>query len=673
MKNLVLTGLLFAGIVSVFAQKEVFTTAEMKKATVFFTGAQIQHESELTLNSGKQEIIFQKLTDFIDPNTMQVKAIGELTILSVRTKKNYEDLKISNEEMKNLNLKRKILAAKDLTLRDEYTILELDKNLLMRNRDLKGNEQGLKITELKEAYTFMHGKLSEITNRLSEIRTELEELQKKMNQLEQEIISQRSKPVINYSEIVVEVDVLKTTNARFSFNYISPKATWKPYYDMRSDGIGKPVRLEAKANVSQTTGIEWKNIDLVLSTNDPYQNAQEPTIIPWFINYNNYPQQRQIISRPIPAVDFSGEKLRGEVIDASTGEPMPFAKVAFYGNPNISAVSNFDGKFEITVPKGETYLNASFVGYTDQLVEITTPYLKFFLVPYGLDVSLLKVSEGSKNQETYQWDGNKIMDGKYAYDSFSLNEMVDLEEISIQGNATDRTRKSNKNLSRYEEKSESTGGDYAPTVSTVVQKKDMHVEYSIALKMSIPTDGMNHRVSISSYDLTANYEYHVIPKIDPSVYLAAQVSGWEKLNLMSGESNIYFDGTFMGKSYLDVNSTKDTLSFSFGKDNKISVDRVRIKEKSKSRTIGSRQKFEVTWELKIKNNGGAKIPFVIKDQFPISNSDDIKIKQGNYGNGQLDENTSIITWLFPAGITGIQTLAFDYSVDYQTGVVLYLE
>jgi uncharacterized protein (TIGR02231 family) len=201
----------------------------------------------------------------------------------------------------------------------------------------------------------------------------------------------------------------------------------------------------------------------------------------------------------------------------------------------------------------------------------------------------------------------------------------------------------------------------------------MRVEYAIASKMSIPTDGMDHRVSISSYDLTASYEYHVIPKLDPSVYLAAQVSGWEKLNLMSGESNIYFDGTFMGKSYLDVNSTKDTLSFSFGKDNKISVDRTRIKEKSKTKTIGSRQKFEVTWELKIKNNGGANIPFVIKDQFPISNDEDIKVKEGNYSNGKLDENTKIITWLFPNGIVGTQTLTFDYSVDYQNGVVLYLE
>jgi uncharacterized protein (TIGR02231 family) len=194
--------------------------------------------------------------------------------------------------MKGLNSKRKAIEDKDNSLRDEYTILELDKNLLMRNRDLKGNTEGMKMTELKEAYLFMHQKLTEITTRQSAIQTELEELQKNMNKLEQEIISQRSKPVINYSEIIVEVDVEKTTNASFIFNYISPRATWKPYYDMRSDGIGKPIRLEAKANVSQTTGIEWKEVDMVLSTNDPYQNAQEPTLNPWYIYYNNYPQQR---------------------------------------------------------------------------------------------------------------------------------------------------------------------------------------------------------------------------------------------------------------------------------------------------------------------------------------------------------------------------------------------
>ena len=389
-KFIILLALFFS--LTVEAQKEVSAFAPIKKVTVFFTGAQIQHENKVELLPGKQEVVFQKLTDFIDPNTVQVKAEGNLTILSVRTRKNYEDQKISSEEVKKLNAKRKELDAKDEQLRDEYTILELDRRLLMKNRDLKGQVQGMKMTELKDAYTFMHQKLTEITTRQTAIYTELEDLQKRMNQLEQEIISQRSKPVINYSEIVVEVDVEKATNANFEFNYISPRATWKPYYDMRSEGIGKAVKLEAKANVSQNTGIEWKNVDMVLSTNDPYQNAQEPTLNPWYLYYNNYPQQTQQTSRSIPAVSFDGEKLRGEVIDASTGEPLPFAKVTFLSNPNIGVVTDFDGKFTLTVPRGETWVKASFVGYEEVQQQINSPYLKFFLKPNSVELDEVIIS-----------------------------------------------------------------------------------------------------------------------------------------------------------------------------------------------------------------------------------------------------------------------------------------
>lgn len=658
------------------AQKEVNVIAPIKKVTVFFTGAQIQHENKVELMPGKQEVVFQKLTDFIDPNTVQVKADGNLTILSVRTRKNYEDQKISSEEVKKLNAKRSELEAKDQQLRDEYTILELDRRLLMKNRDLKGAVQGLKMIELKEAYTFMHQKLTDITTRQTAIYNELEDLQKRLNQLEQEIISQRSKPVINYSEIVVEVDVEKMTNANFEFNYISPRATWKPYYDMRSEGIGKPVKLEAKANVCQNTGIEWKNVDMVLSTNDPYQNAQEPTLNPWYLYYNNYPQQTQQSTRSIPTVSFEGEKLRGEVIDASTGEPLPFAKVAFFNNPNINAVTDFDGKFMLTVPRGETWVKASFVGYEEAQQQINSPYLKFFLKPNSVELDEVVVTNDvpayygdatggivSIRKEDASKLSSISLDGR-----FEEEEGFSGEGIQFRGARSGKKRKMLFDSTTLNEKEK-----WASNVQTTVVKKDLRVEYAIQSKMSIPTDGMDHRVSISTYDLNASYEYHAVPKIDPSVYLAAQVTGWEKLNLMSGESNIYFDGTFMGKSYLDVNSTKDTLSFSFGKDNRISMERTRVKEKSRSKTIGSREKYDITWEIKIKNNGGAMIPIVIKDQFPISNTDDIKVKRGELVSGKLDENTGIITWTFQNGVNGSQTFGFDYSVDYQSGMVLYLE
>jgi hypothetical protein len=661
MKKITASAFIAINLFCVQAQKEINSVAAIKKVTVFFTGAQIQHEAKVELQAGRQDIVFQKLTDFIDPNTVQVKAQGDVTILSVRTRKNFEDIKISNEEIRSLNEKKDLLYKKDQALRDEYIILEMDKNLLLNNRDLKGQDQGLKTTELKEAYLFMHTKLTEVITRETAIYAELESLQKQMNKIEQEIISQRSKPVINYSEVVVEVDVSKSCTAGFQFNYISPNATWKPYYDMRSDGIGKPVRLEAKANVSQTTGIEWKDVDLVLSTNDPYENAQEPTLQPWIIYYNNYPQQKTQTTRTLPQVNYAGEKLRGEVIDASTGEAMPFAKVQFANMPG-GAVTDFDGKFELIVPKGENYLNASFVGYNSVQLPITSTYLKFFLEPQEVTLQEVVVRGSRFGDADYYVDG--VMNNVERRDIAQMPvRSLDLEELPGV-----RLRKKNKM------EFNNVGNTYkSNSVATTVTKKDLRVEYAIQSKMTIPTDGMDHRVSIVTHELPASYEYHVVPKIDPSVYLSAQVVGWEKLNLLSGESNIYFDGTFMGKSYLDVNSTKDTLSFSFGKDSKISVERTRLKEKSKIKTIGSRQKFDVTWEIKIKNNGGAMIPLIVKDQFPVSKKEDIKVKQGESVDGKVDDKTGIITWSFLKGISGTQTITFDYSVDSQYGIQLYLE
>jgi hypothetical protein len=646
-----------------FGQKEIKLSSSIDKVTIFFQGAQVQHQKKTELNPGRQILVFEKLTDYMDPNSVQLKATGDLTILSVSTRKNYEDLKMSITEIEELNKRKNMLYDKDQLLRDEYAILQNDKNLLQINSDLKGSEVGMKVSELKEAYAFIHLKMLEIVGRQTVLIKELETLQKEINKVEQEIQTRQSKPVINFTEILVEVDVANTTNSTFDFNYISPRASWTPYYDLRSDGIGKPVRLEAKALVNQSTGVEWKDVDLVLSTNDPYENSKEPILQEWYLNYNNYPQAKNVTGRNIPTFDYSGQKLRGEVIDASTGEALAFAKVTFSNNPQVGAVTDFDGKFEVIVPKGENYLTASYIGYNSIQLPINAPYLKFFVEPQ--DVSLEEVVVISSKQSSVM-----------SQDMKSLEQM---EGVKI-------SKRKKLNLSLKKERSTSAGWDFggevvydddkleeAKNIQTVVSQKELRVEYAIQTKLTIPSDGQDQRVQISTYELPANYEYHAAPKLDPSVYLVAQVSGWEKLNLLNGESNLYFDGTYIGKTYIDVNSTKDTLSFSLGKDNKIQMERTKVKENSKTKTIGSRQKVDVAWEIKLKNNGGANIPIFIKDQFPISVVEDIKVKRGEFSEGKIAEKSGIITWNFMLDASQNKVLKFDYSVDYQKGYVLYLE
>lgn len=644
-----------------FSQKESKEYAAIQQVTIFKSGAQVQHTKKVNLGSGKQTIVFEKLTDFVDPNSVQLKSSENATILSIRLRKNFDDVSIQKQDVDKLNDKRKVLENEEQKLRDEYYVLLKDEEILNLNKQFGSQQQGVKIAELKEASTFFHAKNTEIRVRKAQLEDEIEAIIRKINTIEQEISTRRSLPVINYTEIEVELEVQKAGETNFEFSYITPNASWKPYYDMRSSGVGSPILLEAKGLVTQNTGIEWKNIKLVLSTNDPYDNTQEPLISQWNLNYYTPVPQRQIVQRVRPVYDYSGEVIHGEVLDQVTGEPLAFAKIAMNSNQSNYVMSDISGKFSFTVPRNEQGFQVSYLGYTSQGLSINSPYVKIALYPEDVAMEALPESD--------YWSGNG--------ESLEADE-VQVTAYRIPGVQSTITREDIKRMPKRKVKSvaATVGGvnqEFYNTPIAAAQQKDLRMEYVIETPFTIPSDNSDHRVAIAVYTMNANYEYHAVPKLDKNVYLVAQVNGWEKLNLLPGESNLYFDGTYIGKSYVDVNSTKDTMSFSLGQDKKVLVERTRSQEMSKTRLIGSRYKYDVTWDFVVRNNGGAEIPMIVKDHFPVSVNEDIKVKEGEFEGASKEENSHILTWKFSLKKGETKKFKFNYSVDYGRTQPLYLE
>ena len=651
-----------------WSQKETKAEAAIRKVTVFKEGAQVEHSKELDLSKGKQIVVFQKLTDFLDPSSIQLKCSESATILSVRTRKNFDDKTIAETELNEKNDRKKALEKQERALRDEYKVLLLDEQLLQKNNSLSSQQQAMKIAELKEASTFFHAKLSEINTRKSQLDSEIEAVVRKINTIEQEINTRKGLPVVNYTEVEVELDVEKAGTVNFDFTYITHKASWKPYYDMRSNGVGAPVLLEAKGLVTQSTGIDWKDIKLILSTNDPYDNTQEPIIDPWYVNYYTPAPRKQIVDRYIPEYNFDGETIHGEVTDATTGEPLAFAKISMNNNPLNSFTTDAAGHFTFSVPRGERSYTISYLGYNSQYVNINAPYIKTQLYPEAVAMETLKDAAGSN---TYTWTNGIGMDKDLTKYGYGETEEVKLN--AYKNTVITKSKLSKRDIERMPTVAGAvTQGTYSTGIATQTEK-DLRMEFQIETPFSVPSDDADHRVAIATYQMKADYEYHAVPKLDESVYLVAQISGWEKLNLLNGESNLYFDGTYIGKSFIDVNSSKDTLSFSLGKDKKIVASRKRSEEMSKTRLLGNRYKYEVTWDFTFRNNGGASIPIIVKDHFPISINDDIKVKRGTYEGAVLNEKTGILTWKFTTNKGETKQFKFDYQVDYGKNQPVYLE
>ena len=78
---------------------------------------------------------------------------------------------------------------------------------------------------------------------------------------------------------VVEVVVACTGSAAVQLTYLVGGASWSPAYEARL-GEGNSVELSTFGTISQSTGEDWKNAKVTLSTAVPRQNATPPEIGP---------------------------------------------------------------------------------------------------------------------------------------------------------------------------------------------------------------------------------------------------------------------------------------------------------------------------------------------------------------------------------------------------------
>ena len=90
------------------------------------------------------------------------------------------------------------------------------------------------------------------------------------------------------SEVVLQIDAKSNSTGSVKLNFIVNEAGWSPVYDMKSEGINKPVQLVYKSQVYQQTGFDWSNAQLIISTGNPQRNNSRPILSPLYIDYRQY-------------------------------------------------------------------------------------------------------------------------------------------------------------------------------------------------------------------------------------------------------------------------------------------------------------------------------------------------------------------------------------------------
>ncbi len=514
------------------AQKPNETDADIIAVTVYLQGAQITSRAKVNLPEGTSEVVIRNLPLSLQAQSLQLSCNSDIVILSVTSQTNYLTPKKELEEAKRLQDSLENIKQRLAKLDNRKAVLNGMSDLLTKNIEIGGANTGVSVETLAKMYDMYADKMTKIKEELLEIANKQVKLVKQQTDVTNQLNEKNQQSQKYFAEVIAQVQSKTAQPVQFTMTYYTADAGWTPTYDIRGEGVSKPVKLTYKASVWQNTGYNWDKIKINVSTGNPTLSANGPVWQPWYLNY-------------------------------------------FYGNAQ----------------------------YGDKLESVV--------------ISSKPVTAGA-----YQDD--------------------------------------------YSGKKNKTTADY-----TSVQQNQLAVVFAVDIAQSIPTGGKPQIVILSESDIKTDYEYYCIPKSDQDVFLLARITEWSELNLLTGVANVFFEGVYVGQTSIDANSTEDTLKISLGRDKKIVVKRIKVKDYDKKKLIGDNYKRSVSYDISARNLKNEMLTVMMYDQIPVSANSEITVELVEQGGADYIPETGKLTWKLELKPQEEKKLRFAFSVKYPKSKQVY--
>ncbi|MFZ6009359.1 MAG: DUF4139 domain-containing protein [Bacteroidota bacterium] len=204
-----------------------------------------------------------------------------------------------------------------------------------------------------------------------------------------------------------------------------------------------------------------------------------------------------------------------------------------------------------------------------------------------------------------------------------------------------------------------TVSEYVSTIQT-----SLNTEFDIALPYTVGSSNKPTLVDIRTHEMKADYLYAVAPKLDRDAFLMARATGWEEFNLLPGEANVFFEGTFVGKTYIDPNNIKDTLSVSLGRDKRMVVKREKLKDFSSRKLIGTNQRESYAYEISVRNTKSEPAKINLEDQVPVSQDNQIEVTVSDVGGAKYNKDTGKLIWEMSLQPNETKKVVYKFEVKY---------
>jgi uncharacterized protein (TIGR02231 family) len=262
------------------------------KVTIFNDRAEVTRKVVTKLEKGKCTLKFTALPDSIDESSIRVEGKGAIVLKDVAIKKIFLT-DIYQKKSKELHLKKddildKLKIVKDNIKRvkkEQVLIDNIVKKVTTTSNDENSNLLGkFNIENWTKVINFYRKKLEDLDSEHRELSHEKDELDKKYSKISDEIRNNGYLDDKYNYDVDISVEVKENTKIKLFLSYMTTKAKWTPIYDIRVNSNNKVINLSYNAFITQSSGEDWNQVSLKLSTAKPSIGGSHPILEPWYIS-----------------------------------------------------------------------------------------------------------------------------------------------------------------------------------------------------------------------------------------------------------------------------------------------------------------------------------------------------------------------------------------------------
>ena len=197
-----------------------------------------------------------------------------------------------------------------------------------------------------------------------------------------------------------------------------------------------------------------------------------------------------------------------------------------------------------------------------------------------------------------------------------------------------------------------------------VNANELNTSYDIDIPYDILSNNEDHLISLYQQKIPADYQYFTAPNYNREAYLLAKIKDFSKYNLVSAPASVIFENMYIGETRISPDQTNNEMNITLGNDPKISIRREEVQDKSGEKFLSSYREKVITYDLVIKNNKKEQISIEVKDRFPLSNNEAVKIEVLDKSGAAKDDEKGFLTWNIKLSPSETKKLRVSYKVRY---------